>query len=125
MRSRRLSTYGRCILFSCNDNCEYRILPEALVVPGIMIEYIREDQRATASVAQHSASNGVLLTYARPSLGGIARVRRLRRAKFDGRLVVTRAAASAITTTDRALRVATVVIEPAVPSFPRAAAAAA
>lgn len=105
------------ILCATADPAQRRALLGALAAPGREIECVRDGRQALACFAKNPDCDVVVTAHKLPALGGIALVRRLRHAGFDGRVVVLCAAATATTVAAyRALGVETILIEPAPPA---------
>ena len=103
----------RKILCATADPVERRALLAALAGPGREIECVRDGRQALVCYARDQACDLVLTAHALPGLGGLALVRRLRRAGFDGRVVVLCAAATAtVVAAYRALGVESILIQP-------------
>ena len=113
------------ILCATADPAQRRTLLGVLAGPGRTVECVRDGQQALACVALRGACDVVFATHALPGLGGLALVRRLRRAGFDGRVVVLCASASAALIAGyHALGVTTLLLAPAPAALLRAAATA-
>lgn len=110
------------ILCATADPAQRRALLGTLAGPGRTVECVRDGRQALACAAQAGACDVLFAAHALPDLGGLALVRRLRRAGFDGRVVVLCASASAALVAGyHALGVTTLLLEPATAAVLRAA----
>ena len=111
------------ILCATADPAQRRTLLGTLAGPGRTVECVRDGRQALACIAQHGTCDVIFAAHALPGLGGLALVRRLRRAGFDGRVVVLCASATAaLVASYHALGVTTLLLEPASAAVLRAAA---
>ena len=111
------------ILCATADPAQRRTLLGSLAAPGRTVECVRDGRQALACVARPGACDVVFVAHALPGLGGLALVRQLRAAGFDGRVVVLCASASAALVAGyRALGVTTLLFAPAPAALLRAAA---
>lgn len=93
-----------------------------LALPGRVVECVQDARQAVLCFEQHGSCDLVLTAHTLPDLDGVELVRRLRRAGFEGRVVVLCAAISAATAAAyRALGVGTILVEPVPPSVLTAA----